>query len=205
MPLLLQSSDEKSEELARKTKVGFINKHSKTLSFELRNFIFKYFAFGDFIFIDPNDGKETMRASDLKSFQEVLFRIPDHSLNYHISRNHFSKWFRARALFPLANLIRDLRRDIGSPQLPVVVAALANSDGKMTPNQQLVFDAQMAVGDAEKYPEFDGHVTAIDTRPMCRPQAECPGGRDRYRGHAGSYLEIGDAMARAMLQLAADR
>jgi len=109
IPLLLQSSDEKSEELARKTKVGFINKHSKTLSFQLRNFIFKYFAFGDFIFVDPDDGKETMRASDLKSFQEVLFRVPDRSLNYHISRNHFSKWFRARALFPLANLIRDLK------------------------------------------------------------------------------------------------
>ena len=109
MPLLLQSSDENSEELARKIKVGFINKHSKTLSFELRNFIFKYFAFGDFIFVDPEDGSEAMRASDLKSFQEVLFRIPDRSLEYHISRNHFSKWFRARALFPLANLIRDLK------------------------------------------------------------------------------------------------
>jgi len=109
MPLLLQSSDEQSEELARQTKVGFINKHSKTLSYELRNFIFKYFAFGDFVFVDPETGAETLRASDLKSFQEVLFRIPDHSLEYHISRNHFSKWFRARALFPLANLIRDLK------------------------------------------------------------------------------------------------
>ncbi len=109
MPLLLQSSDAKSEELAREAKVGFINKHSKTLSIELRNFIFEYFAFGDFVFEEPDTGKEVMRASDLKSFQELLFRIPDNSLEYHITRNHFSKWFRARALFPLADLIRDMR------------------------------------------------------------------------------------------------
>jgi CheY-like chemotaxis protein len=109
MPLLLQSSDVESEEQAKELKVGFINKHSKTLSLELRNFIFAYFAFGDFVFQNPSSGKEVMRASDLKSFQEVLFRIPDETLEYHITRNHFSKWFRARALFPLADLIRDLR------------------------------------------------------------------------------------------------
>jgi len=109
MPLLLQSSDGESEELAKQMKVGFINKHSKTISMELRNFIFEYFAFGDFVFVSPSSGKEVMRASDLKSFQEILFRIPDESLEYHITRNHFSKWFRARALFPLADLIRDLR------------------------------------------------------------------------------------------------
>ncbi|MCD4694805.1 MAG: phosphoenolpyruvate synthase [Bacteroidales bacterium] len=109
MPLLLQSSDAESEKLAKKIKVGFINKHSKTLSFELRNFIFEYFAFGDFIFENPGNGNEIMRASDLKSFQEILFRVPDNSLEYHITRNHFSKWFRARALFTLADLIRDMR------------------------------------------------------------------------------------------------
>ncbi|MEZ5084623.1 MAG: PEP/pyruvate-binding domain-containing protein, partial [Bacteroidales bacterium] len=109
MPILLQSSDAGSEKLAKKIKVGFINKHSKTLSIELRNFIFEYFAFGDFVFVDPDDGREVLRAADLKSFQEILFRVPDSSLEYHITRNHFSKWFRARALFPLADLIRDLR------------------------------------------------------------------------------------------------
>lgn len=108
MPLLLQSSEETGAEQARKIKVGFINKHSKTLSHELRNFIFEYFAFGDFVFVNPEDGKEIMRASNLKTFQEILFRVPDDSMKYHMSRNHFSKWFRARALFPLADLIRDL-------------------------------------------------------------------------------------------------
>jgi hypothetical protein len=73
----------------------------------------------------------------------------------------------------------------------------------MTPNQQKVFDAQMAVGDKDKYPEIAGNVISIDTRPMCRPPAQSPGGRDRYHGNAESYLEIGEAMARALLTLSA--
>ena len=105
----------------------------------------------------------------------------------------------------LANLIRDLRKDLNATKLPVVVTALANSSATMTPNQQKVFDAQMAVGDKDKYPEFAGNVISIDTRPMCRPPAQCPGGRDRYLGNAESYLEIGEAMARALLTSSASQ
>jgi hypothetical protein len=77
----------------------------------------------------------------------------------------------------------------------------AEAGGKMVPNKQMVFDAQMAVGDPGKYPEFKGNVRSIDTRLMTFPIAECPGGRDRYKGHADSYLKIGEAMGKAMLEL----
>lgn len=102
----------------------------------------------------------------------------------------------------LANFIRDIRKEFRSPGLPFVVGGLAGAD-KMTPTQQQVFDAQMAVGDAARYPEFKDTVTSIDTRPMSFDPKECPGGRDRYRGHAGSYLQIGEAMGKAMLGLLA--
>lgn len=101
----------------------------------------------------------------------------------------------------LANLIRDLRKDLGQPGLPVVVTTLANAKEKMRANQQVVFDAQMAVADAARYPDFAGNVVALDTRPMCHPPEESPGGRDRFGGNAESYLEIGEAMAAAMLGL----
>ncbi|MDT8390212.1 MAG: sialate O-acetylesterase [Lentisphaeria bacterium] len=101
----------------------------------------------------------------------------------------------------LANLIRDVRNDLNAPKLPVVVVALANSKEPMRPNQQKVFDAQMAVGDKETYPEFAGNVISIDTRPMCKPAAQSPGGRDPYAGNAETYLEIGEAMGRAMLKM----
>jgi len=111
MPILLQSSDGAMARKAKEIGVGFINKNSKTLSLQLRSFIREYFAFGDFIFKDPETGAELARAEDLKSLQEIIFQIPDVSLQYHIQRNHFSKWLRARALFPLAEMFKDLRPD----------------------------------------------------------------------------------------------
>jgi len=111
MPILLQSSDDGVREIAKKLKVGYINKNSKTLSLRLRNFITQFFAFGDFVFVDPKTNEEINRASDLKTLQEVLFDIPDDSFLYHISRHHFSKWLRARALFPLADLFKQFGKE----------------------------------------------------------------------------------------------
>ncbi len=111
MPILLQSSDGEGEEMAARLKVGFINKSSKTISVELKNFIREYFAFGDFVFIDPESGDEIARAHDLKSLQELLFQVPDEALRYHLSRNQLSKWLRARALFPLAEMLVDITLD----------------------------------------------------------------------------------------------
>jgi len=109
MPMLLQSSDLENQKYAKEMRIGFIHKHSKTLSLELKNFIIEFFAFGDFVFKDPETGEEVTRAADLKALQQKVFEIPDSSLAYHITRNHFSKWLRARALFPLAELFRELR------------------------------------------------------------------------------------------------
>ncbi len=108
MPILFQSTDAEYEVLAHDLKVGFLNKNSKTLSIELRNYITEYFSFGDFIFIDPKNGREITRAVDLKSLQDKIFEIPDDSLLYHMQRNHFSKWLNARALFPIAEMFREV-------------------------------------------------------------------------------------------------
>ncbi len=108
MPILLQSSDSSNQAIAESLNVGFLNKQSKTLSIELRNYINEYFAFGDFVFINPSTGREITRAIDLKSLQEKIFEIPDESLLYHMERNHFSKWLNARALFPIAEMFREV-------------------------------------------------------------------------------------------------
>lgn len=108
MPILLQSSDSYNQAIAEELNVGFLNKQSKTLSIELRNYINEYFSFGDFVFVNPSTGREICRATDLKSLQEKIFEIPDDSLRYHMQRNHFSKWFNARALFPIAEMFREV-------------------------------------------------------------------------------------------------
>ncbi|MFP4556896.1 MAG: PEP/pyruvate-binding domain-containing protein [Bacteroidales bacterium] len=111
MPILLQSSDINNQLIAKQLKVGFIHKYAKTLPVELQDFVMKYFAFGDFVFIEPETGKEIFRASDLKSLQELIFQVPDKSLEYHIERNHFSKWLTARALFPIADIFKYITHD----------------------------------------------------------------------------------------------
>ncbi len=109
VPFLLQSSDTELRKRAHEIGIGFLDKNSKTLSIELRNFMMEYFAFGDFVFIDPETGREIVRAPDLKALQQQIFEVPDSSFEYHIYQNHLSKWLFARALFPLAEFFRDVR------------------------------------------------------------------------------------------------
>jgi len=108
VPILLQSSEKQNREKAKEIKVGFLNKKSKSLSIELRNFITKYFAFGDFVFREPETRKVVGSAKNLKQLQDMMFEIPDASLKYHVTRNHISKWLNARALFPIAQLFKEL-------------------------------------------------------------------------------------------------
>ncbi len=106
MPILIQSSESKNAKLAKAINVSFLNKNSNELSRELRRFINNYFAFGDFIFVDPKTNKEVEKATDLNSLQNKIFVIPKESLCYHLSRNHISKWLNSRAIFSLASLFK---------------------------------------------------------------------------------------------------
>src|SRR6056297_123666 len=109
IPFLLQSSDQENAKLAEKYNVGFIHKYSKTLSIELRNYIIKQFAFGEFVFKDPKTLEPIGRACDLQSLQDMILEIPDDSLEYHASRNDLSKWLNARAIFPIGQLFKYLK------------------------------------------------------------------------------------------------
>lgn len=109
MPLLLQSSDLNNKKYADELDVGFIHKYSKNLSIELRNYIIKQFAFGEFVFKNPDTQKSIGKASDLQSLQHMILTIPDNSLEYHAGRNDLSKWLNARAVFPIAQLFKYLK------------------------------------------------------------------------------------------------
>ncbi len=105
IPILLQSSDAGFKEKAFQTGASFLHKNSPRLLHELRDFILQNLGFGDFIFIN-NEGKEIFRATNLSELEEALKVIPDESLVYHASRNHFSKWLKARTEFYLAHRLR---------------------------------------------------------------------------------------------------
>ena len=91
--------------------MGFLHKYSKSLSLELRNFIIRNFAFGEFIFRIPDTMEEVGRAVDLQALQKKIREIPDDVLAFHASRNDFSKWLNARAIFPVAQLFKYVRKE----------------------------------------------------------------------------------------------
>lgn len=109
MPFLLQSSDIGIAKVAKDIRVGFLYKYSKRLLQELKQFLKVNLAFGDFVFIDPVSQQEVGRVSTLKELQERLLNIPDDSLRYHFQRDHVSKWLKARALFPIADVLKNLK------------------------------------------------------------------------------------------------
>jgi CheY-like chemotaxis protein len=111
VPFLLQSSSTTHRKIAEELGAGFINKYSKSLSLELRNFIIQNLAFGPFVFRNPDTTEPIAIATDLQSLQQKLLTIPDNSLEYHASRNHFSKWLNARALFPVAQMFKYIRKE----------------------------------------------------------------------------------------------
>ena len=111
MPFALQSSNNKYKKIAKELNVDFLYKDSKNLSIELRDFVIKNLAFGPFIFRDHDTKKEIARAVNLKDFQRILWKIPDNCLEYHTSRDHFSKWLNARALFSIAQMFKYVHTD----------------------------------------------------------------------------------------------
>ena len=110
MPVLLQSSQTEFAAEAGRLGAGFIAKDSKTLLTQLHEYISKEFAFGDFVFKDPDTGAEIGRAKDLAQMQQMIATIPDRAFEYHTSQNHLSKWLYSRGLFPLAASIRQYNK-----------------------------------------------------------------------------------------------
>jgi hypothetical protein len=104
LPTIIQSSDTSFEEVAKANNSRFIYKNSESLYEEFQEFITNYLGFGDFVFKDPA-GNEIARASNIRQFEKQLKKIPDDSLLFHASRDHFSMWLMARGEIRAARVI----------------------------------------------------------------------------------------------------
>ena len=78
---------------------------------ELRDIITNIFGFGDFVFINPQTGDEEARIGNLRGLQEIIFKVSDDSLYHHISQNNISRWLYSRAMFPLAEFLKNIKVD----------------------------------------------------------------------------------------------
>ncbi len=103
----------------------------------------------------------------------------------------------------LANLIRDVRTDLGVPDLPFSIGVSGmNGWHPDDPKRTALVDAQLAVADPEKYPEFAGTVASVETRDFFREVADSPGDQIyHWNNNCESYWLIGQAMGKAMLDL----
>lgn len=106
IPFVLESSESNNRIYAEELGSSFIDKNSKSYPQDLRKKIMQRFGFGDFVILNPQTKEEIMRIKDLKDLQKKVFQIPDDSLVYHLSRNHFSRFFYSRAMFPPAEVLK---------------------------------------------------------------------------------------------------
>lgn len=108
VPLILESAEESNREFTQHVNAVFIDKNSKKMNIDLREAVAENFGFGDFIFRNPHTKEEVARVHNLKGLQNVVFSIPAESFLYHISRNHISRWLYSRAIFPVAEFLKQI-------------------------------------------------------------------------------------------------
>ena len=106
VPLILQSSEIVNKAKAEAEGFRFVDKNSKKMNVDLRHLIEEHMGFGDFVFRDPTTKEEVARVSTLKELQDNIFKIPNDSMLYHVSRNHMSRWLCARAIFPVSQFLK---------------------------------------------------------------------------------------------------
>jgi alpha-galactosidase len=100
----------------------------------------------------------------------------------------------------MANFIRDIRKDLGTPKLPFVIGETGMSGrAEKHPRALSLMKAQAAVA---THDEFRGNVAFVGTRDFYRPKDQSPTGQAyHWNSNAETYYLIGDGMGRAMLKL----
>ncbi len=100
----------------------------------------------------------------------------------------------------LTNLIKDVRRDLNAPRLPVVIGELTGPWVDAPPEWEQLRNAQAA---AAARPEFAGTVAFVSTRQFVRKAEESPNPTHGHHefGNAETYFLVGDALGKAMVAL----
>ncbi|MBM4020316.1 MAG: sialate O-acetylesterase [Planctomycetes bacterium] len=98
----------------------------------------------------------------------------------------------------LVAFIKALRKEFNAPNAKFVLGTLGEAvKGSSGPGGQ-VLEAHLAVdGATGKHPEFKGNVATVYTNPM----AQGGSGNGHYGGKAEVYMDVGEAMGKAMVEL----
>ena len=101
----------------------------------------------------------------------------------------------------LVRLIGQLRADFEAPEAKFVIATLGQTKKGADGNEGKILEAMLNVdGTAGKYPEFKGAVSTVYTHPLSKGGAS----NGHYGGNAETYMNVGESMGRAMVELNKD-
>ncbi|MEO6752455.1 MAG: sialate O-acetylesterase [Chthoniobacteraceae bacterium] len=101
----------------------------------------------------------------------------------------------------LARLITSLRKDYNAPNAKFILATGCGFTGREGFGLQIT-EAQLAIGDTKKHPEFAGNLKAVDSRDLWRESGVSPKNQGyHYNRNAETYLEVGIRLGHAMAGL----
>lgn len=98
----------------------------------------------------------------------------------------------------LVHLIKQLRETFDAPDAKFVCATLGQTEKGAGGGQGQLLDAKLAVdGGSGKYPEFRGNVATVYTHPLSLGGSSS----GHYNNNAETYMNVGEAMGKAMVEL----
>jgi alpha-galactosidase len=101
----------------------------------------------------------------------------------------------------LVRLVHSLRKDFDAPKARFVLATGCGNPGTEGLGKKIA-EAQLALADEKKHPEFKGSVRAVDTRNLWREAADSPTNQGYHYNHnAETYMETGLRLGWAMAEL----
>ncbi len=101
----------------------------------------------------------------------------------------------------LVQLIRALRKDFNAPKAPFVLATGCGNPGTEGLGLKIA-EAQLAMNDAHKYPEFAGNVQCVDVRGFWPNPEQSPSKQGyHYYWNAATYMDVGLSLGWAMVEM----
>jgi len=113
-------------------------------------------------------------------------------------KDRYDAGLASRYELNLVHFIKQLRTDFNAPNAKFVCATLGQTKKGAGGNEGKILEAQLVVdGRIGKYPDFKGNVASVYSNPFCHGGAS----NGHYGGNAETYMDVGEAMGRAMAAL----
>lgn len=98
----------------------------------------------------------------------------------------------------LVRFIKALRKDFNAPNAKFVLATMGEAKKGSGGRGGQILEAHLAVdGDSGKHPEFEGNVKTVYTNPLSKGGS----GNGHYGSNAETYMNVGEGMGQAMVEL----